>query len=102
MENKITIDGIDCLISSGVHQSTGDIFFRKDPNGEKHYVYEMFTEDEARKIIDYLTSKNWSANCSSSTYFAGWGRRVSLVSVYMGQDAIQEAFVDYYNKQINK
>lgn len=96
--NKITIGGVKCIISSSVHQSTGDIFFRKDAGDSTHYIDEMFTKDEAIKVMHYLKLKNWHPRCSDSTYFGGWGHRVSLISIYMSEDDIQEAFVSYFKK----
>ena len=102
MNNKITIDGVDCLMSSSVHQSMGDIFFRKDPKDQTYYIFDMFTEEERNKVVKYLEDNGCHPNYSDSTHFNGWGRRTSLISIFMGQEAIQEAFVDYFNKQINK
>lgn len=91
----INIEGIKCRITSGVHQGCGDIFLTP---GDGRVDYEGnslgFTEDESiiinKKFNDRL-------NLSSSTFMGHlYGRRVTMLSLYISSEEIQEMFKNYF------
>jgi hypothetical protein len=98
-KNIIKIEGIKCRIGSGVHQNSGYIFISP---GDGRVDYEGnglgFTEDEARIINKKF---NGRLELSSSTFMGySYGRRVSIISMYVGVDDIQEMFVKFLKKYI--
>ena len=95
----IKIEGIKCRITSGVHQGCGDIFLTP---GDGRVDYEGnslgFTEDESiiinKKFNDRL-------NLSSSTFMGyKYGRRVTIISMYVNSDDIQDMFVKFLKKSL--
>jgi len=97
----INIEGIKCKIGSGVHQGSGNIFLTP---GDGRVDYEGnslgFTEDEARIINKKF---NGRLNLSSSTFMGHlYGRRVTMLSLYVSSEEIQEMFMNYFLNNLLK
>ena len=95
----IKIEGIKCRIGSSVHQNSGYIFIspgdgRVDDEGNSL----GFTEDEARILNKKF---NGRLDLSSSTFIGyKYGRRVSIISMYVSNDDIQKMFVKFLKKSL--
>jgi len=91
----INIEGIKCKIGSGVYHGTGNIILTP---GDGRVDYEGnslgFTEDEAIKINKKFNDR---LNLSSSTFMGHlYGRRVTMLSLYVSSEEIQEMFKNYF------
>jgi len=97
----IKIEEIKCRITSGVHQGNGNIFLTP---GDGRVDYEGnslgFTEYEARKINKKFNDR---LNLSSSTFMGHlYGRRVTMLSLYVSSEEIQEMFMNYFLNNLLK
>jgi len=97
----INIEGIKCKIGSGVYHGTGLIILTP---GDGRVDYEGnglgFTEDEARKINKKFNDR---LNLSSSTFMGHlYGRRVTMLSLYVSSEEIQEMFMNYFLNNLSK
>ena len=95
----IKIGGIKCRIRSSVHQNSGNIFLTP---GDGRVDYEGnslgFTEDEARIINKKFNDR---LNLSSSTFMGyKYGRRVTIISMYVNRDDIQDMFIKFLKKSL--
>lgn len=100
MNNKTKIAGITLIMSASVHQSTGHIYFRKIDDGS--FTSQSFSVEEALAIQKELNRMAWSTSLSSATYFPGYGERISCISVFMGQEMINDAFGTYFETRRKK
>jgi hypothetical protein len=95
----IKIKGIKCRIGSSVHQNSGYIFISP---GDGRVDYEGnslgFTEDEARIINKRFGGifRGYDSTFISHMY----GYRVSIMSMYVSQDEIQQMFVKFLMKSL--
>jgi len=93
---KIIIEGVECEIGSSVHQSTGNIFIRKQVGEHQFIEATTFSLGEAEKIRNFLETKcNFSVSVTPPTKYIGYSHRVTMMSIYVSRETIDELFSNF-------
>jgi len=93
---KITIEGIECKIGSAVHQSDGYIFIKKQLGEYESIDATTFSLKEANDLRAFLEQiDGFSVSSSSTTYYPGYGHRITIVSIYVSRETIDELFSNF-------
>ena len=93
---KFSIEGVECKIYSSVHQSDGYIFLKKQTDEYDSIDATTFSLEETEKIRFFLEMVgNFSVSSSPSTYYPGYGSRVTMMSIYVSRETIDELFSNF-------
>jgi len=93
---KITISGVECEIGSSVHQSTGYIFLTKQVADYEFIEATTFSLEKADKVRSFLENVgNFSVSVASPTKYIGYGHRVTMMSIPVSSQTINDMFSKY-------